>query len=264
MLPECPDCGLRVSMPGRCSACWAMKAAAKNPFAVDPVIPAPIASHIPGYPDVRMQFSDDQETHQTIGLEILCGAASPCKVPETCVHVRAGLKARVDAEVIKFLLRDPTYSPAFRVVRIRIPLADRLWLTADISGTDNVIAKPRGLGILAPVMPFELGNHGTEDVKWKLVNYAATQIDYYNWKNVDGDDIVPLSDWHNLKRCPECDQPIIIDISAQKDFAWVVSWLNTPIPESMTCYDCIKREAARRYSYRASLAFALTISSENW
>lgn len=235
----------------------------KNPLTLDPVIPGVAVS---AFPDIRIQFSRDDSgatltSAQTVGLEVLCAAATPCTVPETCVHVRRALKARVDAGPIRTLLRDPDLNAGVRWVRVRIPLADRLWVQADIGGSndDFVIATPQGLGILTPSVPMELGNHGIEDVKWKLANYASTQIDYYRHRHLQ-----EVRGNFRIDDCPECVTLIPLDITDEKDFAWIVSWLSTSADHPMTCYSCIKQEARRRYSYRASLAFALTPSSDNW
>jgi hypothetical protein len=191
-----------------------------------------------GFPHVRMNmimFEDILGMKGQMGaLEVVCSAG--CVVPETCFHVRAALAHGADIPAIAQLMGHDVS------IRLRIPLANRLWVVALTGGPWGDEVEFDGAGIYMGGPSFSMEGRGTEDLKWLLVNHAGALID--DWKY----DTVDESDW--CPKCLKCGEIVDTDISAEPDFAWVVAWTNP----NWFCYNCTRSNAAAWYRNRASLA----------
>jgi hypothetical protein len=212
--------------------------------------------------DVRLNLVSDTANSYRFGLEVLCAAPVPCACPETCFHVRAALHRRADAAPIATLVTEAAlHGRPDANVRVRLPLADRLWVTAVIPLAVVDIERPPRIAdaVIATffeVVPFEYGNHGSDDLKWAFVNYAARKLDEFR------------HNYGHTFQCNDCSQILPAHITDERDFAWTLTWatwLRTArMGDHPTCPDCVRRRATVRYNRRASLDFTMMPDNPDW
>lgn len=195
---------------------------------------------VKGHPHVR--FTAHAVDHPGVphgtfaALEALCTGG--CKVPETCYHVRAALAHGADIPLVAPLLE------ANDTLRVRIPLANRLWVVAQITPVQVFFNDT-----LNHPLPFTMEGRGIEDVKWLLVNNVAAKVDHWIAHN------------EGMPRCRTCGEPRGADINAEPDFAWVVAWASSTFRNS--CYYCVRNHAVGWYRNRSSTIAVAEMSPMN-
>jgi hypothetical protein len=170
------------------------------------------------------------------GVSVTCEAPKRCAVPETCKHVRAALRARADAPVYAHIFEQTTViGPE---IKTRIPLGEYVWASVIINKNQALVLR-KGEAPLIHLGGFVLGEHGMEDLKWQLINYAANAYD--QWQHTH---IVPF-----VTTCPICYTPNERSIDNEPDFAWVLHWAAFD-RSTAPCYACIRAHAQMDYMTR--------------